>query len=139
MLRSYRLEHRHEDLAGLLEFDPDRHADLDPLVGASDDVGDQPQTGLLDELDQRDVVRNVDTGTPLLVVDGERHDMPAATDSRDLNVVRQALPADRGRWMQVEAAVRASQNPQLSLGATGPEMPVHLGDQRQNAVRGRLA
>src|SRR5579864_3603603 len=85
---SPRLEQRDPHVAvailAVLEHDLDRHADAHVLGLAADDVGLQPQLGLLLDRHQRDRVRQRHARDPGLVVDGEGDDGGSAAHALGL-------------------------------------------------------
>ena len=98
----------------VLERDAQRHADLDLVERAVHEVRREPHRRLLDDLDDRDDVRQLRARHPVLVVDRVRRERRAARHRLDREVLRVVDRADRLRRVDVVAAVLAAPEPQLA-------------------------
>ena len=111
----------------VLEHDLHRHADPHVLGRAVDDVGGQAQARLLLDLDVGDDVRQLGTGHPGLVVDGEAGDRgPAAHRLRS----RCPCRGRPGRWVGAggcRSRSAGSAGTPAGLPAPLPEVAVAVG------------
>src|SRR4030095_8333272 len=99
------------------------------------DVGHQPQPGLLVELDDRDRVGMVGRRHPGLVVERERGDRGEPRGGRDLELLAVTARTHRLWRMDPRAARLAAQELEPTLGAAAPEVLVARRDPGPDAER----
>src|SRR5262249_41254089 len=105
----------------LLEANGDVLADVHVGGITIDDVRREPNHRVLDERDVGNHVRRLETGQPLVRVDGEAHDGGAPRDLGGLPGAASARGADRHRRVYERPAVGATLDPQLPVGTGSPE------------------
>src|SRR5262245_5324613 len=111
-------------IAMMLEYGAQRHADAHVLGLATDEVGGEPNAGVLLDLDDRHHEGQRGPRHPRLVVDREGVQGRAARDRARRQILGVTLRADRLRRMDPLAAGVAAQEAQLTVLAAGPEMAI---------------
>ena len=135
---SYRSEQRNPGLTGLLESNGDGHTDVHIVNLAFDDVGGEPQTGLLVELNDGHDVWERYPRIERVVVDSKGEDLaPTAYRSGyELALATGAFP--RGR-VNPPLARFTPQDEQASVGTPCPKGSTGVGDRRGHAKDGFIS
>src|ERR1700691_4690909 len=130
-------EHRDPHVFVLLELDLDRQADPHVLDRAVHDLRGQPGLLVLGELHDRDHVRYRESlAEPRVMVDREGgHSGPPGHGLR-ADVPAVAAKAHSHRRVEVALTGLAAVDPQLAVGAAGPERRGLGGHLRQHPVSG---
>ena len=116
-----RLEHGQPDIVDVLEADDHLESDADVAGIAPDDIGGQAHGRVLGERHHRDGVGRGEVGGPLVLVDGVPDHGGPTGDRRGCRGMAATGGADRNRWVDQRAAVRAALDAELPVGAGGPE------------------
>ena len=119
----------------VLERDAHRHVDLHRVGIDVHEVGREAHARLLDDLDDRDDVRQLRARHPRLVVDRIGRDRRPPRHRFGRQVLRMAHRADRLERVDEVLAVLAAPEHELAPLAALPEAPVVIGELRQDAER----
>ncbi len=114
-------EQRQPDVFDLLETDLDPVAHRELLDRHVDDVGGQPDPGILLDGHDADDVRRRHRRYPHVLVDGETHQHAPARHVFGRQIRRATRPADRSGRVLKGPAVGAAAEPQHPFGTAGPE------------------
>ena len=131
-------EHREPDVVDVLEADLDLHADVQRIDVALDEIGREPDRRVFRQGDVGDDVRRRERGVPHLMVDGEPDDRRPPGQLLGGVGPAAAGRADRRRRADELATVVTPLDPQLPVGAGGPEPRVERGQGGQRSAHGIL-
>src|SRR5258708_26619173 len=106
------------------EQPPHGHSDAYPLDCAIDDIGRQPQTGLLVDADDGDDIGRLESLLPYLPIDGKGQNGPHARHRFIAHLSRFARRADRQRRMYIMAAGLTAVEPQWPGWAGSPKKSI---------------